>query len=216
MKRKTPPTKTYKTAPKRQKIQNLLTQPNTVRTKGPERKAIDFAESIAIPLVGTWAQGSLLTQIARGSAGNERIGRKVRLRSIVLRWEVVCDNLTTAGGQCRVRVVYDKQSNGVAPNIAQVFSQNSYTGHNNLDNQDRFITLVDVRSKCIEKGQREVDSGVEKRKLDLDQIWIAANVTGTIADITTGALYLFVSNTGTFGTAPPIINYQIRTRFEDP
>lgn len=198
---------------KRQKIPPLMKQPNTI-SLGPERKAIDVSQALLIPTgTATGTISSLLTPIAQGVNDTERIGRKVRLLKMDLRYNAYMASTTTVGSPFRIKIVYDKQANGVAPTAAQVLTTDSMISPNNLDNADRFITLADWYTQPMSVPSDMNESKRLTRKMDLNQIWSAA--TGTIADITTGSVYLWVWSNGQIATTAGVFSYYCRFRYTD-
>lgn len=99
----------------------------------------------------------LLTDMPSGSTYNQRIGRKVVLKSILIKLEIVYNPISTtnATGQTdtvRIMLVVDKQANGQLASINYDILDPSLTGSdftkililpNNLANKDRFVTLYD-------------------------------------------------------------------------
>lgn len=213
MKRKDPPTKTYKTAAKKQKTNNILVQQNTVR-RGAEKKNIDVAQVLTMPVAtGTASVSNFLTPIVQGITDNERIGRKVRLVKFSLRWNAYLASTTTVGSPFRVKVVYDKQCNGQALTAASVMTVDSMISANNLDNADRFITLCDFYTRRLSQPSQLNDSGFLQRKIDLNQLW--GGVTGGIADLNTGAVYLLAWSNGQIATQAASFSYYCRFRYTD-
>jgi len=214
MKRKSPPTKTYKTPAKRQKTS--IANPTSPKSLNQvEKKNVDTVQILTPNLAGNNIISTLLTPLPQGSANANRLGRKVQLLNFSLRWEAVMAPTSAAGGTFRVKVIYDKESQGVAPTAAQVFATDSSSGQNNLDYADRFITICDFYTDPISIASNFCTAGHLERKLNLQQLWLGSSPTGNIADITTGACYLFAANTGSFITAAPTFNFVSRFKYTD-
>jgi len=214
MKRKTPPTKTYKRPAKKAKTAStpLAQQRNTVRA-GPEKKDVQQTQTLTVPAGGAGVVSSLLTPLAQGVTNSSRIGRKVRLMKITVRWYYLLNAAETKGGPCRVKIVYDKQCNGQAATGAGVLQNDTFTGMNNLDYSDRFITLADWETESLSVENNFTTSGMINRKIDLEQIWNGNVATGTIADLATGSVYLIAWQVGCISS--PSFFYNSRIRFED-
>ena len=213
MKRKTPPTKTYKREAKRQKKTVPLTRMvNTVRG-GPELKNFDTQQTLSVPLAGTFVRSTLLNAVPQGLTANTRIGRKMRMTQLVLRWEYVM-NAGIGGGPCRIKIFYDKQASGSTPTATDVLEIDNFLGQNNLAQADRFVTLLDMITPPLSTANNLAVGGVEKRSFDLEQLWSGA-ATGTAADVITGSIWLMAWNTGTNATAAPILNCTTRIRYLD-
>jgi len=217
MKRKEPPTKTFKGNPKRIKASpNVLVQ-KKVGT-GPEKKNVDVGATLALPATAvTWVLSGLLTPLAQGDIASGRQGRKVRYLSFSLRWSAFAVATSLNGCNVRCKVVYDKQANGAAPTVAAIMADDSFYSHNDLDNAERFITICDFITDPITlpTGAAFSQSGSVNRKIDLDQLWFGANAGGAITDLTTGSFYLLASQSGTMTTAGPSFNFNSRFRYTD-
>jgi len=196
----------------------LAFQQNTV-SSGPEKKNFDvdltLVNAIATPIGSQdWSPTiTLLNGIAQGATETTRVGRKCQLVKISANWTALIPPAATGGCSLRFRIVYDKQTNGAAPTIAQVFAVNNYHSANNLANSDRFITLVDEITPPLSiQGDTQV-SGKFSRRLGLETMFSAA--PGVVASITSGSMYLFVSQSGGALNSSPNLNLYVRTRFID-
>jgi len=90
-----------------------------------------------------------LNLIAQGTNENERIGRKVHIRSIMWRWLCTLDNDVLPGNTSvfpRLMVILDKQCNG-APSVASgnngPMESANFQSFNNLENSHRYKILYD-------------------------------------------------------------------------
>lgn len=196
----------------------LVFQRNTV-TAAPERKNVDvdltLVNGIAVgPGSQAWSPTiTLLNGIAQGATEITRVGRKCQLTKISFNWTSVIPPGATGGCCLRFKIVYDKQTNGAAPTILQVFSSDNFHAPNNLANADRFITLVDhITPPLSIQGDTQV-SGKVSRKLNLETIF--GGSTSGIASITSGSVYLFVAQSGGALASSPNLQAVIRTRFID-
>lgn len=216
MKRKEPPTKTFKGNPKRQKTTpNLLVQKNTVGT-GSEIKNFDNVQVLATAVgAATWTltAGNLLNQVPQGSTEVTHVGRKYTLKKLTVRWTAFLSTTTVFGANVRIKVFYDKQANGNIPAVLDVMAQDSFFSHNNLANADRFITIADIITPPMSTSGDFTCSGNFTKKLSLDVI--TSGATGTVASIATGSVYLMICQSGEATAAALGVNYTSRLRFED-
>lgn len=171
-----------------------------------EKKTVDV--SAAMGMLAASVAWSALTQInviPQGTTGNQRVGRKVQMKSLYLRanWN-----------QCiRMLVVYDRASqNGsaVAPLITDILTADTNLAHKNLNNGERFVTLIDETT--IYEGATAVAAQYSEsyRKIDLSAIYTAT--TGAAAELATGGVWIMFSNPA---TATPVGNYYSRIRYTD-
>ena len=101
-----------------------------------------------------WTGAGTVTPIfdlAAGTGPDDRIGRKVTIRSVQLHWGLLNDSVATTTPQispARTMIVYDKQSNGTAASYGDIMADqlgddDQPWSFRNLDNKDRFIILYD-------------------------------------------------------------------------
>lgn len=159
----------------------------------PEAKNLD--QAMALAAVGAayqWSALTLLNSIPQGNTAVTRIGRRVTITKLVIRWRF-------GGPYCRFTVIYDHAPNGALPAITDIFVINDINGVNNLINNDRFMILHDEYIVSANGQSSSADSMAGKwvyKGPPLQNQWTNA-ATGTIADITTGAIYVAVATTST-------------------
>lgn len=94
---------------------------------------------------GTIAEDSVLT-IAQGTTESERIGRKVQVKQINWRFQILLPTTATAADTSdavRVILYLDKQANGAAAGVTAILESSNFQSFNNLSNKSRFRTLMD-------------------------------------------------------------------------
>lgn len=157
----------------------------------------------------------LLNGLVPDSTATGRIGRKIVMKSLYVRWTVNMAATSTLGAPCRIIVVYDKQANAQAPATADVLVADSFLSPNNLSNRDRFVILADEVTEPIGVATGVYTaSGVIFKKLNLETMYNAGNA-GTIGDITSGSVYILAAQAGAIGTAAPIWSFRSRIRYTD-
>lgn len=93
-----------------------------------------------VPATGT------LNVIAQGTGESERIGRKVEVKYIGVRYTLHLDDTTVANqtkDTVRVILYQDKQANGATAGVLDILDTASYQSFNNLSNKGRFRVLAD-------------------------------------------------------------------------
>lgn len=160
----------------------------------------------------------LLNGCARGDDISERVGRQITMKSIELKGVSYVTAGTGIDQSVRAMVVYDRQTNGSALTIAQVLDQtagNPSYQLRNLENRRRFTVLMDRRIDLNASGE----SGSTKqwqfyRRLN-HPVTFNSGDAGTVADITTGSVYLItVGNVAAGATAGGCLVYS-RIRYDD-
>lgn len=185
-------------------------------SRGGELKFVDVdADQNAAFTTGAFSAGALLNGINTGTTATTRIGRKVTIKSILIRWSIRLSSTTTEGSPVRILVVYDRQSNAQAPAITDILLQDEFHQPNNLSNRDRFITIFDLVTEPVSVTGEYCRAGVLYKSLNLEQMFNAI-AGGTIGDISSGAIYVFVAAVpSAIGVANIGVGIQNRIRFTD-
>ena len=202
----------YIKKPKIKKSLSLVNPPHA-STSSIEKKNIDITTSFALPAYGTWSGQNLLNALAQGAGSSSRIGRKVSMRSFLMRYSLQ-QPAQLPSLQARILIVYDKQCNGAIPAITDILNGSTAEAVNNLDKSDRFITLVDYVTP--EPGSNNAGDAAAQtflypaiyRKLNLETMY--SGTAGTFAEIVTGALWLFVHSSESTGTAQMFMSTRVR------
>jgi len=193
----------------------------------PEVKNVDVSNAISIPsATATFGTPVLLNGLDQGAGNSQRIGRRVILKSLLLRWSFSLPSATEANGQLgpvRILIYYDKNPDGLIPGITDVLDNSSINGLTNLGNSDRFIILRDFL--IDEKMGFRPDFGLAFNYCGKEFITFGEGMeqqfigTGaTIASIGCGAIYLSYCTTaatingGNFSR----LDFQSRVRYIDP
>jgi len=167
--------------------------------------------------VNTTGSITLLAIPVTGADFNARIGRKIRLHSLFLRGRLALESAIAPSGtlslaqQARLIVCYDLQPNGAAPAITDILNTADPASHLNLNNRDRFRILCDkeyvfdpsffqnTATQAYSFMGRTIYNVKIFKRLNLDMIFNAVN-GGTVADISSGALYMVWIGSAAAGT----------------
>jgi len=206
---------TKKSRPSALTVQSIRTGGWANPTRSGELKFVDVSYGTDVT-VGTaaWAAGQLLNGMANGSDASTRIGRKITMKSLLIRWYVNYAATTAGGGAIRYLVVYDKQANAQAPAITDILIADEFSAYNNLSNRDRFVTLVDHVIPALSDTGDKSQAGVIFKRINLETIFNAGSA-GTIGDISSGSVYIFVCQTGGIITLAPNCVARCRIRYTD-
>lgn len=160
------------------------------------------------------AGGLLLNGIQLGYSATQRIGRKIVMKSCLVRYTLNLAPTTTGGCQVRTLVVYDKQANATAPAVTDILLTDQFNSPNNLSNRDRFVTIIDDISEPICTQGNNIACKTLYKKFDLETMYNDKSL-GTVADIATGSLYLFYATSGQLVTTAGAYNAIVRVRYDD-
>ena len=188
----------------------------TARSLG-EKKGMDTAITFAqIPSTVNDNSGMIVLNLIQQGAGSwNRVGRKVNLRSIRIRGDIIHQQVTgasgfTTGQVVRCVVVWDKQpSSGTIPKWSDIFGFTAQDGTEGTsmyapiryDNMDRFSILRDVTydPQPGAKAQTSPDTvsyfnTIDEyiRLGDRECVFSGQSNPMTIADVSTGAIYFCV------------------------
>lgn len=174
------------------------------------------AQAFAFDTTGTIV---LAATVAQGASVNQRVGKKIQLKSIQARGYV--NNGTTATfNDCALLVVYDKRPTGALPAITDILVSANSQSMNNDVNSGRFrilkrwdFELSGVPAVGLGDGAAMSADFYLKLK-GLPEVFKAA-ATGGIGDIEEGALYLVSVGAVAAGTAAAAGVITFRTRFVD-
>lgn len=206
----------YKKAFKAQNQMVLYKRPKYVSLTNPpskpmklEKKNVDILSGNTLSVgTGVWTNPQILNLLGNGAGPTARIGRRVTMKSLQIRFTAVAGNQAM-----RLMVCYDKQTNGALPAITDVVtSSGDFNAVQNLGNNQRFVVLCDQIFISISNVQAIADTIY--RKINLDSEYFAT-ATSTIADMSTGSVFIMVAS-----LQPPAIgvtqcSFTSRIRFTD-
>jgi len=172
----------------------------------------------AIYALDTTGSIALISTIAQGTSVNQRVGKKIALKSLQSRGYVL-NSATATVNDCAILVVYDKRPTGALPSITDILVSASAQALNNDANSGRFKILKRMDFFLIGNSTSTTEATGMSSDFYLDLkglpcVFKAAG-TGTIADIEEGALYLVTVGITAAGTAAAAASLSFRTRFVD-
>lgn len=206
------------------------TRPGGFHPVGPlnhERKYFDIASgSVKINATGSV---SLICIPTLGSDFNNRIGRKIQIRSIYLRMRALItaaedmSQVAVAPQVGRIMLVVDAQPNGTLPSITDILVGNNVQSHLNADNRDRFSIIMDKElvfdayqyGAGASAGWARTIHYVKKYKKTNTQVIFNGTNGGTIGDIMSGAVYLVMLGNHVSGQTDITAHVSTRVRFDD-
>jgi len=188
-----------------------------VAVRGMQLSAGEFksVDVTGTPATDTASGVLLLNGMARGDEIFERNGREVTMKSI----QLTCQNNVTTGTGVdqthRVLLVYDRQANGAALTAAQVLTAVNVFSPRNLENRRRFKILMDKKLTLNASGEPGSNRVWTYYRRLRHPITFNAGDAGTVADITTGSLYLVVVGNAAAGPTAGTTTVNSRLRYQD-
>lgn len=172
-----------------------------------------FTQLIPPVASGVFTSGVLLNGMAQGDSAQTREGRVILMKKLQLCWSVYLAGASTGGAPFRIKVVYDKQSNGAAPAITDILQNDDFHAFNNLFSNPRFVTLYDHITPPISATGEYCQAGKVLIPMNLQCHY--SGTGGTIGSINSGAIYIFCAQQSQIKIGNPALSFQSRIRFTD-
>lgn len=161
---------------------------------------------------------TLIATIAQGTSVNQRVGKKVMIKSIQCRGQAYAGTTATLNDVAYL-IVYDRRPTGSVPAVTDILVSAAANSMNNDANSGRFRILkrMDFRlvgnstTPTVGEVSADADFYLPVNKLCV----FKAAGTGAIADIEEGAIYLVTVGNQAAGNAAAILSVAFRTRFLD-
>jgi len=180
----------------------------------------------------TWVGPNLLNPLSQGTTAQTRIGRKIRVKSIQLRylWTQLASNSIASMTNPRILIIYDRNPAGALPAVTDILTANNILSFMNLNNTDRFMVISDT-FLMDERVRNMPDAHVaaataqnisahgkfyKKFKIPLECQYNDTNA-GTITDLEKGSFLVLACCDGAqiFATGSLNLIYNCRIRYTD-
>lgn len=211
-----------------------MNQPGVLRARGTETKSLDLYDTNYA--LNQTAVITPLNLMRAGSSFNNRIGRRIEMKSVRITGRLEAVRTCPVEDYIRIMIVYDRQTNGGIPALADIVQDvledattvsSVYSG-SALNNRDRFVILRDKRipvpSLTWTAGvitnpgfDNSTEFGIDmfvKLKGLLTQ-YRADSAPGVIGDIATGSLLLVTFGGQIAGSEGWRASLTSRLRFND-
>lgn len=191
------------------------TKPRVTIVRPAVKGELKFTDITLTQEFSTTGTITLLNGVAQGSNESNRVGTRQDNVSLLLRGAISVGAVATAS-TVRMIVVYDNQTNKLAPAITDVLTAVNTGSAMNLSNRDRFRVLLD-RFEYVEASGKAIIPFNHYLKLGQSRTTYGNGLTGaTVAGITTGAIFLITVGDLVTGTTAPVTKVaNSRFRFSD-
>jgi len=164
---------------------------------------------------------TMLNVVPVGAGIQQRVGKKIMLKSIQLRGELVNKTSATTNDVAYC-IVYDKKPGAAAPAITDIFNTDSVHSFNNTENSDRFRILRRVDATLVGGDTTgrvantilQVDEYISLKGYTTTYKSNSSTGTGAVGDVSEGALWLVtLGNNVAAGNLNANLNVGCRLRF---
>jgi len=210
--------------------------PATLRAGASEVKALD--NGFSNYTINSTAAINPINLIQAGSSFFNRVGRRIEMKNVRVNGYVVVKATVTSEDYARIMIVYDRQTNGAVPAIADILQTTVQNGTNstssfsgvNLNNRDRFKIIRDMRiflpsvtdTTGVLTNFAPVDPVTPTFNIDmfaklggLVTQFKADSSPAVIGDIATGGLYLITFGANASGAEGYQASLEVRLRYND-
>jgi len=186
---------------------------------------VDFALAGGVP--ASTATVSLIATIKQGSAISERIGAKIKWKSIQVRGTMKPGTSQAAPEIASLLFVYDRFPAGAVPGASAILAAVHANSLLNDANRQRFVivrrmdyvvgpfTGLAAAEPSVANSVYFIDEYIKLRGLNATYVGTGGDASGQIADFRTGALYVLPVGSNNTPANSPAIDLNIRTRFAD-
>lgn len=189
----------------------------------PELKVIDTLPAASNPYSSGNGVFTLLNGCSPGDGISSRDGRKIRIKSVEARVYIGGNSSYTQQSLVRMILFWDKYPNGSATTIDKILEMTDTAfaipyAPIDLDNRKRFVILKDKQFSLTPapNGTYTTRKLVHFKKIKVDKDTVFNNGTAaTVADIMSGALYMYVFSDNSNATYPDTHLVTARVRFTD-
>lgn len=157
---------------------------------------------------------SLINGCTQGDGPSNREGTQIHIKSIQMRIRTEFNSGDASAGAVRVVLVQDKQANGAAPTVANIYATTTAVAVDalrNLDNRKRFKILADRTYIMSPNGDSGYQDDIYLKKPIVTQ-YNSGNA-GVVSDISSNSLYILIASDQ--AANGPFVAFYARVRFTE-
>lgn len=186
----------------------------------------DAANSAPVEPTAAFTGITEINNVVQGAGAYNRVGQKIVIQSVALKMNLhaLCAAVGGTNGYltARIMIVYDRQTNGAFPAMADVLSSNITTAPNltsglNMARKSRFSIIADQYYDFGPNGTTTATVSIFRNRLNLETEYGAASTPAVIGDIATGSLLVlaFATRAGIATNYCTFTDFSSRIRFND-
>jgi len=175
-------------------------------SKNIEHKYLDTTYTTAVTTTPVFQPLNLMSQ---GTTSSTRVGEKITMKSVQVKGMI--SNQDANNNTYVLGLIYDKQANGAVPTNGDIFIGNSYQGSLRDPNWRRRFKVLSM--KFFDLSPVSVDDKGLRIMNIYHKFYLPTMFqgnAGTIADITSGSLILYLCSSDASGGVNTTLNCRIR------
>lgn len=209
---------------KRSKTAQTITLPPSMFAASPEMKFLDTTVAATVAGTGGSILSPSLNIVPQDNTQSGRSGRKITIRSLMLRGAVTKPTTvtaTTTSEHVRVILYQDKQTNGAAATVTGILASANWRSFNNLSNKSRFkihkdwLVTLNNQSGSWDGTNENYGEVAEQitffKKLNVPIEFDDSVTTGAIGSQRTNNFGVLIISQSGLGT----VDYIVRIRYTD-
>lgn len=204
--------------PSKKRARGASTGSNVVYASQVKTGASGYVDvAVANYAFDTTGSITLLNTVAQGTAVTQRVGKKIKMKSLQCRG-LMSNNSAATWNDVAFMIVLDRRPRGALPAITDILTSVSARAMNNDNYSGRFQILKRSDEMLIGNATALTESTAKSVDFYMDlkaQTVYEAAGTGAIADIEQGALYLVTVGNAAAGTGAAQLTCSFRLRFTD-
>lgn len=177
--------------------------------------------SATIPASAAFSAFAAMNPMGQGTNTGQRIGNVINMKRLRMRWTFYGgQNASTAVShtQCRILILYDKQSNGATAAVLDYLNLDHFNGEfRERAKNARFLVVCDQISDMAiasdDNDRMMPISGVIDKKFDLQTVF--SGTSNTSADIQTGTLIIAVAGNANAASALGTLEFDYSVDYTD-
>lgn len=192
------------------------TPASTYQPRAPqgEWKYLDVSLNGSVDSTGAYL---LLNGLVPGTGATQRVGMKITIKSLELRGYWGVTPATGVDQIARYAIVLDKQPNGATPAVGNHLLANNVLSPRSLTQRKRYKTLLD-KTRAFNATAEPGSFAPFYYYMKLSRPLVVdynSGTAGTVADISSNALYLYTVSTQAAGVTASLIYGYCRIRYTD-